>query len=64
VVGLRGQGFWVEALVALKKAYRIVYASDPKTSQVLARLETMEAFPSEVQPFIDFIKRSQRGISN
>jgi UDP-N-acetylglucosamine acyltransferase len=63
VVGLRRQGFSTEAIQALKEAYRIVYASDLNTSQALAQLEAVREFPSEVQPFIDFIKRSQRGIS-
>lgn len=63
VVGLRRHGYSTEALHALKEAYRIVFASDLNTSQALAQLEAMEHFPAEVQPFIDFIKRSQRGIS-
>ncbi len=63
VVGLRRQGFSAEALQALKEAYRIVYASDLNTSQALAQLEAMRECPSEVQPFVEFIKRSQRGIS-
>lgn len=63
VVGLRRQGFSAAALQALKEAYRLVYASDLNTSQALARLEAAGPFPPEVQPFIDFIKRSQRGIS-
>jgi len=33
------------------------------TAQALARLEAAGPFSPEVQPFIDFIKRSQRGIS-
>jgi UDP-N-acetylglucosamine acyltransferase len=63
VVGLRRSGFSTEALRALKEAYRIVYASDLNTSQALAELEAVGNLPPEVQPFIDFIKRSQRGIS-
>jgi UDP-N-acetylglucosamine acyltransferase len=63
VVGLRRHGFSPEALRALKEAYRIVFASDLNTSQALERLEASGGFPSEVQPFVDFIKRSQRGIS-
>ena len=63
VVGLRRQGFSPEALQALKEAYRIVYASDLNTSQALAQLETVREFPPAVQPFIEFIRRSQRGIS-
>ena len=63
VVGLRRHGFSTEALQGLKEAYRIVFASDLNTSQALARLDAVPDFPPEVRPFIDFIKRSQRGIS-
>jgi len=40
-----------------------VYALDLNTSQALAQLESAGTFPPEVQPFIDFITRSRRGIS-
>jgi UDP-N-acetylglucosamine acyltransferase len=63
VMELRRQGFSAKALRALKEAYRIVYDSDLDTSQALAQLESAGTFPPEVQPFIDLIKRSQRGIS-
>jgi len=63
VVGLRRQGFSAEAILALKQAYRILFTSGLNTSQALAQLEQeLGGFP-EVQQFIDFVKRSQRGIS-
>jgi UDP-N-acetylglucosamine acyltransferase len=63
VVGLRRHGFSAEAIHALKHAYRILFNSDLNTSQALARMEQeFSGFP-EVQRFIDFVKRSQRGIS-
>jgi UDP-N-acetylglucosamine acyltransferase len=62
VIGLRRHGFSAEAIHALKKAYRILFASDLNTSQALAQLEQeLSGFP-EVQRLIDFVKRSQRGI--
>ncbi|MBI2000684.1 MAG: acyl-ACP--UDP-N-acetylglucosamine O-acyltransferase [candidate division NC10 bacterium] len=63
VVGLRRAGFSAETIQALKQAYRIVFLSDLNTSQALAQLEQELSGPPEVQRFIDFIKRSQRGIS-
>jgi UDP-N-acetylglucosamine acyltransferase len=63
VVGLRRHGFSAESLRALKQAYHILYTSDLNTSQALARLEQELGGIAEVRPFIDFIKRSQRGIS-
>ena len=63
VVGLRRHGFSAEAIQALKQAYRILFTSGLNTSQALAQLEQeLSGFP-EVQRFIDFVKRSQRGIS-
>ena len=63
VVGLRRGGFSSEAIRNLKEAYRIVFASDLNTSQALAALEDSGMASPEVQRFIDFIKRSPRGIS-
>ncbi len=63
VVGLRRGGFSTEAIRNLKEAYRIVFASDLNTSQALAALEGSGMASPEVQRFIDFIKRSPRGIS-
>jgi len=63
VVGLRRQGVSAEAIQALKQAYRIVFLSGLNTSQALAQLEQELSGTPEVQRFVDFIKRSQRGIS-
>jgi len=62
-VGLRRHGFSNEAIHSLKEAYRILFLLDLNTSQALERME-QELLPSpEVQRLIEFIKRSQRGIS-
>ncbi len=63
VVGLRRHGFSAEAIHALKQAYHILFASDLNTSQALVQLEQELGGYPEVQRFIDFVKRSQRGIS-
>jgi len=63
VVGLRRHGASAEAIQALKQAYRIVFLSGLNTSQALAQLEQELSGTPEVQRFVDFIKRSQRGIS-
>lgn len=62
-VGLRRHGFSSEAIHSLKEAYRILFLRDLNTSQALERME-QELLPSaEVRRLIDFVKRSQRGIS-
>jgi len=63
VVGLRRHGFSSEAIHALKQAYRILFNSDLNTSQALAQMEQELSGIPEVERFIDFVKRSQRGIS-
>ncbi len=63
VVGLRRHGASAEAILALKQAYRVVFLSGLNTSQALAQLEQELSGTPEVQRFVDFIKRSQRGIS-
>ncbi len=62
IVGLRRHGFSSEVFLGLKEAYRIVFAADLNTSQALDQLEAAGQRSPEVQLFIDFIKRSQRGI--
>jgi UDP-N-acetylglucosamine acyltransferase len=62
-VGLRRHGFSNETIHALKEAYRTVFLSALNTSQALERMEKELPSSAEVQRFIDFIKRSQRGIS-
>lgn len=63
VVGLRRHGFSAEAIHALKQAYHTLFTSGLNTSQALARLEQELGQSPEVQRLIDFVKRSQRGIS-
>lgn len=62
-VGLRRHGFSNDSIHALKEAYRIVFLSDLNTTQALERLEKELAAWSEVRRLIEFIRRSQRGIS-
>ncbi len=62
-VGLRRQGFSSETILALKEAYRIVFASELNTSQALAQVEERFCDSAEVRHFVEFIRRSTRGIS-
>jgi UDP-N-acetylglucosamine acyltransferase len=61
-VGLRRQGFSADTILALKEAYRIVFASGMNTSQALAEVEERFSGSPEVRHFVEFIKRSTRGI--
>jgi len=61
-VGLERRAFDPEVRKALKKAYRLVFASKLNVSQGLARAEVEVEQLAEVRRFLDFIRGSERGI--
>ncbi len=62
-VGLRRRGFSHEARRELKRAYRIIFASDLNLTQALERArEELEPLP-EVQTLLGFFEGSQRGVA-
>ncbi len=60
--GLKRRGFSEEQIRTLREAYRILYRSDLKLSEALARLETLAHAHAEVRPFVDFIHASNRSL--
>jgi UDP-N-acetylglucosamine acyltransferase len=60
-VGLERAGFPPAAVSALKLAYRILYRSDLKLQDALARIETEIPTP-ETLHLVNFVRRSERGI--
>lgn len=62
-VGLRRHGISPEAIVKLKRAYRVIFLSTLNTSQALERLATDVDSCPEVEYLIQFIKTSSRGIA-
>ena len=62
-VGLQRRGFSEEVRRELKRAYRLFFASTYNTTQALARArDELELFP-EVETFLAFFNRSDRGVS-
>lgn len=62
-VGLQRRGFSEEVRRELKRAYRLFFASAHNTTQALARArEELRAIP-EVENFLAFFERSERGVS-
>jgi len=60
--GLKRRGFSPEAMLALKRAYRTLYKSGLMLEEARAKLiEEVVAHP-EIQPLIDFLAVSKRGI--
>ncbi|WP_367607928.1 acyl-ACP--UDP-N-acetylglucosamine O-acyltransferase [Legionella sp. W05-934-2] len=61
-VGIKRRGFSVEAVDALRKAYKIVFRKSLTTLQAVSELEAMQSEHPEVIPLIDAINQSTRGI--
>ncbi len=62
-VGLRRHGMSREALAALHRAYRLIFNAGLNTSQALERVAAEVPACPEVDYLVEFIKRSERGIS-
>ena len=61
-VGLKRNGFSVETIANLDKAYKLIFRSKMALADVLNELTEMLAVCPEIQLFIDGIKRADRGI--
>ena len=60
--GLKRRGFGEEQIRHIREAYRIIYRSDLKLSDALARLTELAAEQPEIQAFVDFIHASTRSL--
>jgi len=60
--GLKRRNFSPETITALKRAYKTLYRSKLSLEDARAELEKQSAGTPEVQPLVDFITASTRGI--
>ena len=60
--GLKRRGFSPEALMALKRAYRVLYKSGLMLEEARQKLEEEAKAHAEIQPILDFLAVSKRGI--
>ena len=61
--GLKRRGFSPDALMVLKRAYRTLYKSGLTLDEAKAKLEEdAKMHPAEIQPILDFLAASKRGI--
>ena len=60
--GLKRRGFSSEAMLALKRAYRTLYKSGLMLEEARAKLVEDAVAHPEIQPLIDFLAVSKRGI--
>ena len=64
LVGLKRRGFSSEALSNIKKMYKLVFRANLKLEEAVAQIE--EQFDSaapEVATYLDFLKKSERGLA-
>ncbi|HSW69610.1 MAG TPA: acyl-ACP--UDP-N-acetylglucosamine O-acyltransferase [Gammaproteobacteria bacterium] len=62
IVGMRRRGFSAETMLALRRAYKVIYRQGLTIKQALEQLNEMLLTCQEVQLFIDFINASERGL--
>jgi UDP-N-acetylglucosamine acyltransferase len=60
--GLKRRGFSPEAIAGLRRAYKTLYRKGLSLEEALGELKAQAAACREVQPLLDFIARSKRGI--
>jgi UDP-N-acetylglucosamine acyltransferase len=62
IIGLKRRGFTEETIAALKEAYRIVFRSKLLLAVAIQKVEQEVADLPEIRQFLDFIRKSERGI--
>ena len=60
--GLRRNGFSADAITALQRAFRILYRKGLPLKEAMSQLQEMTTTHPEVQPLVDFLFQSKRGI--
>jgi UDP-N-acetylglucosamine acyltransferase len=61
-IGLERKGFSAESIRTIRSAFRVIRQSKLNTAQALAALKEQFADDRDVQPIIEFIEKSERGI--
>ena len=60
--GLKRRGFTSSAIMAIKRAYKVIYRNGNTTDQALPLLNEMAESESDVKILADFVASSKRGI--
>ena len=61
-IGLERKGFSAESIKTIRSAFRVIQQSKLNTAQALATLKERFIDDRDVQPIIEFIEKSERGI--
>jgi len=62
-VGLKRRGFSTEQVRNIRNAFRLLYRSGLKLDDATAQLKVIAQTQAEIQPFVDFIESSKRGLA-
>jgi len=62
MIGLKRRGFTDETIAAIKGAYRIVFRSKLLLADAIRKVEQEVMDLPEIRQFLDFIRKSERGI--
>jgi UDP-N-acetylglucosamine acyltransferase len=60
--GLKRRGFTSSAIMAIKRAYKVIYRNGNTTDQALVLLNEMAEAEPDVKILADFVASSKRGI--
>jgi len=64
LTGLKRRGFSSEALANIKSMYKMVFRSNLKLDEAIGKIEEQfDASASEVATYLDFLKKSERGLA-
>ncbi len=64
LTGLKRRGFSSGALTNIKKIYKLVFRSNLKLEEAVARIEEQfDSSASEVATYLEFLKKSERGLT-
>jgi UDP-N-acetylglucosamine acyltransferase len=62
LIGLKRRGFSEETIAALKETYRIIFRSSMLLADAIQKVEQEVADFPEIRQFIEFIRKSERGV--
>jgi UDP-N-acetylglucosamine acyltransferase len=60
--GLRRRGFSSEQITQVRRAYKAIYRESLSLEQAIGKLTEMAVDSSEIQPLVDFLNSTERGI--
>jgi len=63
LVGLKRRGFAPDVLKTIKQAYKLVFRAGLKLEEAIAEIESTLEKSAELNLFVDFLKKSERGLA-